>query len=102
MICVHWTKHVLAMARQHALHSLVHVLPHPLPSVLCVLLFTHTCYSHACAANTCQCAATVGQVPFTTGCTSVVTATLEGNTLGPYDILIDICGALPVLLEDGA
>ena len=28
--------------------------------------------------------------PFTTGCTAVVTATLEGKELGPYDILIDI------------
>ena len=38
-------------------------------------------------------------VPFTTGCTSVVTATLEGSELGPYDILIDIVVAQSLLRE---
>ena len=38
-------------------------------------------------------------VPFTTGCTSVVTATVEGKELGPYDILIDIIVAQKLLRE---
>ena len=38
-------------------------------------------------------------VPFTTGCTSVVSATLEGSALGPYDILIDILVAQQLLRE---
>lgn len=38
-------------------------------------------------------------VPFTTGCTSVVTASLEGPSLGPHDILIDICVAQQLLRE---
>lgn len=38
-------------------------------------------------------------VPFTTGCTSVVSATFEGNVLGPYDILIDILVAQKLLRE---
>lgn len=37
--------------------------------------------------------------PFTTGCTSVVTATIEGDTLGPYDVLVDICVAQKLLRE---
>ena len=37
--------------------------------------------------------------PFTTGCTSVATVTIEGNTLGPFDILIDICVAQQLLRE---
>ena len=37
--------------------------------------------------------------PFTTGCTSVTTVTIEGETLGPYDILIDICVAQRLLKE---
>jgi 6-pyruvoyl-tetrahydropterin synthase len=37
--------------------------------------------------------------PFTTGCTSVVTATLEGDALGPFDILIDIMVAQQLLRE---
>jgi 6-pyruvoyl-tetrahydropterin synthase len=37
--------------------------------------------------------------PFTTGCTAVVTATLEGSKLGPYDILIDILEAQRLLRE---
>jgi len=36
-------------------------------------------------------------VPFTTGCTSVVTATFEGRELGPYDVLIDILEAQKLL-----
>jgi len=38
-------------------------------------------------------------VPFTTGCTAVVTATFEGAALGPYDILIDILVAQRLLRE---
>ncbi|EOD25832.1 hypothetical protein EMIHUDRAFT_205999 [Emiliania huxleyi CCMP1516] len=38
-------------------------------------------------------------VPFTTGCTAVVTATFEGAALGPYDILIDILVAQKLLRE---
>uniref|UniRef100_A0A6U5FYV4 6-pyruvoyltetrahydropterin synthase n=1 Tax=Calcidiscus leptoporus TaxID=127549 RepID=A0A6U5FYV4_9EUKA len=38
-------------------------------------------------------------VPFTTGCTSVVTATLEGEALGPHEILIDILVAQQLLRE---
>ena len=38
-------------------------------------------------------------VPFTTGCTSVVTATFEGRELGPYDVLIDILEAQKLLRE---
>jgi len=38
-------------------------------------------------------------VPFTTGCTAVVTATFEGPALGPYDILIDILVAQRLLRE---
>lgn len=38
-------------------------------------------------------------MPFTTGCTAVVTATLEGDRLGPYDILIDITVAQRLLAE---
>ena len=37
--------------------------------------------------------------PFTTGCTSVATVTIEGSTLGPYDILIDICLAQQLLKD---
>ena len=37
--------------------------------------------------------------PFTTGCTAVVTATLEGKELGPYAILIDIIVAQNILRE---
>ena len=37
--------------------------------------------------------------PFTTGCTSVVTASFEGKSLGPYDILIDIVVAQKLLRE---
>ena len=40
--------------------------------------------------------------PFTTGCTSVTTVTIEGETLGPYDILIDICVAQRRRKEAGA
>ena len=38
-------------------------------------------------------------VPFTTGCTAVVSATFEGLALGPYDILIDILVAQRLLRE---
>ena len=38
-------------------------------------------------------------VPFTTGCTSVVSATIEGSALGPFDILMDICVAQQLLRE---
>ena len=37
--------------------------------------------------------------PFTTGCTAVVTATLEGAELGPFDVLIDILVAQELLRE---
>ena len=36
-------------------------------------------------------------VPFTTGCTSVVSVTIEGPSLGPFDVLIDICVAQQLL-----
>ena len=36
-------------------------------------------------------------VPFTTGCTSVVSVTIEGPSLGPFDVLIDICVAQSLL-----
>ena len=38
-------------------------------------------------------------VPFTTGCTAVVSATFEGASLGPHDILIDILVAQQMLRE---
>ena len=38
-------------------------------------------------------------VPFTTGCTAVVSATFEGASLGPHDILIDIVVAQQMLRE---
>ena len=38
-------------------------------------------------------------VPFTTGCTSVVTATFEGATLGQFEVLIDILVAQKLLRE---
>ena len=38
-------------------------------------------------------------VPFTTGCTSVVTATFEGPALGPFEVLIDILVAQRLLRE---